>query len=79
MRFLLRLRTHAQRGARTHIQDEIQRELRRQVREQVDAQLREHVAVTLPEQAAESKRQLVEVKHALMNSCVSRALAARVC
>ena len=49
------------------------------MREQVDAQLREHVAVTLPEQAAESKRQLVEVKHALMNSCVSRALAARVC
>ncbi|GJE91393.1 hypothetical protein PsYK624_075430 [Phanerochaete sordida] len=62
------LKDQATRQLQSHIQDEIKRELRRQVREQVDLQLREHIPVTLPEQAAESKRQLVEVKHALMNS-----------
>ena len=40
----------------------------RQVREQVDLQLKDHIPVPLEEQARETKRQLVEVKHALMNS-----------
>lgn len=40
----------------------------RQVREQVDAQIKEHMPVSLEEQKVESKKQIVEVKHALMNS-----------
>lgn len=56
--------------ARPHIYEEIRREMVTQVRSQVRAQLKEHVSVSLEEQSAESKRQLVEVKHALRNSCV---------
>lgn len=55
---------------RSHIQEEIRRELVAQVKEQVRAQIAEHMPVSLQEQARESKSQLFEVKHALMNSYV---------
>lgn len=53
---------------RSHIQEEIKRELARQVRQQIELQLREHVPVTPQEQLHESKKQLIEVKQALMSS-----------
>lgn len=53
---------------RSHIQDEIKHELVRQVREQVELQIKEHIPVPLEEQKRGTKRQLIEVKHALMNS-----------
>lgn len=62
------LKDQATRQLQAHIQSEIQSELARQVREQVELQLREHIPVTLEEQARETKRQLVNVKHALDNS-----------
>lgn len=47
-----------------------------QVKEQVNLQIREHLPVTLEEQARESKGQLIEVKHALMNSYVTARIPA---
>ena len=60
---------------RSHIQSEIRREVIAQVKEQVNLQIREHLPVSLEEQARESKAQLIEVKHALMNSYVLTALS----
>ncbi|KAI0090766.1 hypothetical protein BDY19DRAFT_992181 [Irpex rosettiformis] len=67
------LKEQATRQLQSHIQEEIRREIVAQVKEQVDLQIREHLPVTLDEQARESKGQLVEVKHALMNSESRRA------
>ncbi|KAI0918984.1 hypothetical protein AcW1_003516 [Taiwanofungus camphoratus] len=53
---------------RAQIQEQIKREIALQVREQVDIQMSEHLPVPLKKQAEESKEQLVEVKHALLNS-----------
>ncbi|KAI0821358.1 hypothetical protein BC629DRAFT_1587638 [Irpex lacteus] len=64
------LKEQATRQLQSHIQEEIRREIVAQVKEQVNLQIREHLPVTLEEQARESKGQLIEVKHALMNSYV---------
>ncbi|KAI0343738.1 hypothetical protein BDW22DRAFT_1356282 [Trametopsis cervina] len=68
-----RLKEQATKQLQSHIQEEIRREIVAQVKEQVHLQIREHLPVTLDEQARESKAQLVEVKHALMNSEARRA------
>ncbi|KAI0687435.1 hypothetical protein BC835DRAFT_404950 [Cytidiella melzeri] len=67
------LKDQATRQLQSHIQAEIRRELIAQVKEEVLVQIREHLPVTLEEQARESKGQLIEVKHALMNSEARRA------
>lgn len=68
--------TGTQWSNRSHIQEEIRREIVAQVKEQVNLQIREHLPVTLEEQARESKGQLIEVKHALMNSYVTARIPA---
>lgn len=57
----------------------MRRELVAQVREQVNSQIGEHLPVPLEEQAKESRSQLIEVKHALMNSYVKLPVVYLVC
>ena len=68
---------------RDQIAEQMKLEVAKEVKEQMDAQMQEHLPVPLSEQAEESRRQIVEVKHALQNSyvlsivflCVSRLMS----
>lgn len=53
---------------RPHIQAEIRRELAEQIREQITLQIKDHIPVSLHEQAAETKESVLNVKNALNNS-----------
>ena len=55
---------------RDQIAEQMKLEVAKQVKEQMDAQMQEHLPVPLSEQAEESRRQIVEVNHALQNSYV---------
>ena len=52
------------------IEEQIRAEIALQVKQEVAAQIGEHLPVSLEQQAEASKRQLVEVKHSLVNSLV---------
>ncbi len=53
---------------RSQIHEQIKLEVAKQVKDQMDAQMDEHLPVPLGRQAEESRRQIVEVKHAFENS-----------
>lgn len=55
---------------RAQIQEQIRLEITQQVRAAVQDQMPDHLPVSLQEQADESKRQLIEVRHSLLNRCV---------
>lgn len=52
------------------IEEQIRAEIALQVKQEVTAQIGGHLPVSLEQQAEASKRQLVEVKHSLVNSSV---------
>ncbi|KAH9941923.1 hypothetical protein B0H21DRAFT_543111 [Amylocystis lapponica] len=58
---------------RDHIRDTIKSEIAIQVKEQIDIHIAEHLPVSLKQQTEESKKQLVQVRHALVNSEARRA------
>ncbi|QRV97884.1 THP2 domain protein [Ceratobasidium sp. AG-Ba] len=60
---------------RAQIQEQIRLEIAEQVRAAVHEQMPEHLPVSLQEQADESKRQLIEVRHSLLNSEARRSNA----
>ncbi|KAG8680314.1 hypothetical protein FRC08_016390, partial [Ceratobasidium sp. 394] len=60
---------------RAQIQEQIRVELAQQIHEAVIEQMPEHLPVSLQEQADESKRQLIEVRHSLLNSEARRSNA----
>ncbi|EMD33101.1 hypothetical protein CERSUDRAFT_57510, partial [Gelatoporia subvermispora B] len=60
---------------RTKVDEQIKAEILLQVKEQVSVQIREHLSLSIADVVAESKRQLVEVNHALRNSEARRANA----
>ena len=56
------------------IEEQIRAEIALQVKQEVAAQIGDHLPVSLEQQAEASKRQLVEVKHSLVNSSVYLSL-----
>ncbi|OCH89883.1 hypothetical protein OBBRIDRAFT_793874 [Obba rivulosa] len=60
---------------KAQIQEQIKAEILLQVKVQIDLQIREHLLVPLQDVVGESKRQLVEVDHALQNSSARRVNA----
>jgi len=58
---------------RTHIKDQIRAEVFAQVKDEIEVQLPEHLPVSLKQQVGESKKYLVGVRHALVNSEARRA------
>ncbi|KZS88291.1 hypothetical protein SISNIDRAFT_532261 [Sistotremastrum niveocremeum HHB9708] len=58
---------------RTQIEEQIRAEIALQVRQQVAEQLGNHLPVPLEVQAEESRKQLFEVKHSLVNSEARRS------
>ncbi|KAF8601632.1 hypothetical protein BDV93DRAFT_495491 [Ceratobasidium sp. AG-I] len=60
---------------RAQIQEQIRLEITQQVRAAVQDQMPDHLPVSLQEQADESKRQLIEVRHSLLNSEARRSNA----
>ncbi|RDX48027.1 hypothetical protein OH76DRAFT_1353164 [Lentinus brumalis] len=62
------IKVEAGNALRSQIHDQIKIEVAKQVKDQMDAQMHEHLPVPLTQQAEESRRQIVEVKHALENS-----------
>lgn len=56
------------RASRSFLDEKIKEEIAVQTRQQVEAQLRDHVPVPLEEQIVGSRNQIIEVRHALMNS-----------
>jgi len=67
------LKDHIANDMRAQIEEQIRAEIAIQVKQEVAAQIVEHLPVSLEQQAEESKRQLVEVKHSLVNSEARRA------
>ena len=57
-------------SCRTFINEQIKKETAIQVKEQVGLQLKDHLQFPLAEQLDGSQKQLIEVKQALVNSCV---------
>lgn len=57
---------------RSYLDEKIKEEIAIQVKQQVEVQLKEHVPVSLEEQIIGSRGQIIEVRHALMNSSVLR-------
>lgn len=55
-------------ASRSFLDEKIKEEIALQTRQQVEAQLRDHVPVPLEEQIVGSRNQIIEVRHALMNS-----------
>ncbi|CAL1711311.1 unnamed protein product [Somion occarium] len=55
------------------INDQIRKETALQVKEQVSLQMKDHVPLSLEEQVEGSRKQLIEVRHALQNSESRRA------
>ncbi|KAF8520840.1 hypothetical protein JB92DRAFT_2708719 [Gautieria morchelliformis] len=67
------LKDHIANDMRAQIEEQIRAEIALQVKQEVAAQIVEHLPVSLEQQAEASKRQLVEVKHSLVNSEARRA------
>jgi len=66
------LKDHIANDMRAQIEEQIRAEIAQQVKQEVAAQIVEHLPVSLHEQAAQSKRQLEDVKHSLVNSAARR-------
>ncbi|KIJ51305.1 hypothetical protein M422DRAFT_65312 [Sphaerobolus stellatus SS14] len=67
------LKEHIANDMRAQIEEQIRAEIATQVKQEVAAQIVEHLPISLQAQAEQSKRQLVEVRHSLVNSEARRA------
>ncbi|KAL6310531.1 hypothetical protein BKA93DRAFT_756487 [Sparassis latifolia] len=53
---------------RSHIQEQIGKEIALQVKEQMDAQIQEHLPIPLRQQTNEGRLEIINLRHALVNS-----------